>query len=420
MAVELSELVKKKRCAFYNDLSHMNPMYAVAASGCTINAAQEVLRHKRNIYLLAIQFDHIIIGIDNITGFTKYTQVEIIGRVVTSEWFGKLVDAGIIILSGWGARRNPDMVNNQIEYASKYKSELKSRDYLRHIQLISASAEMVVRDPEDGEPDHIKYLLRRIRSTCDMFSICELHTIVDFIISTNERVGHVGTMDIFPIADKILLGKPDKEKAFYTAYYASWQDYSYDFYGPAITIDTAKISTIADGIQNKSGPPNTLYSPEFFFHFLNARLGDVCVYKILSMPPELLIRIRNGDWMVFVSEYHKYLESAEEVMWVCESVQSPDFLTDKKLMEIVTNEILSKMIISTVDAETWAAVVNSAINMAWMGTPIAPLARLLKDRINKIVHVGRQIGREHGWATECFFRKLENAANGGMVIQLGR
>ena len=65
----LSELTARKRCAMYNELSHMTPYYLTPDLRRPLDLEGEILFHKRNVYLLALTFDHILICTDNIAGF---------------------------------------------------------------------------------------------------------------------------------------------------------------------------------------------------------------------------------------------------------------------------------------------------------------------------------------------------------------
>jgi hypothetical protein len=68
----LGDLLTHKRYATYNELSHMTPYYLTPDLHRPLDLESELLFHKRNIYLPALTFDHIVICTDNIAAFTRF------------------------------------------------------------------------------------------------------------------------------------------------------------------------------------------------------------------------------------------------------------------------------------------------------------------------------------------------------------
>jgi hypothetical protein len=129
------------------------------------------------------------------------------------------------------------------------------------------------------------------------------------------------------------------------------------------------------------------------------------------MDVEALIKLRNGDWAIFIEEYHRSISHASKILWVIEEAMLPGFLSNEELMEKIVSSVLSDMTIHDFDVENYAAVIDSIFAIAMIKTPFGPFVRVLKSRINKAIHIFRSIMSRQKQSTESFFRKFERAMN---------
>lgn len=156
MARFLSEVTSRKRAVLYDELSHMNPRYASPLLQEHINIEQEVVYHERNLILLSLYFDYIVVLTGNILNFTNFLTQEVVSRVSQTDTFTKLVRSNIIVFSGWGARLTKDAISNQADYAKIFKPDLKSAEHISHIQSLAASTDLFFRESGVGEEDLVK------------------------------------------------------------------------------------------------------------------------------------------------------------------------------------------------------------------------------------------------------------------------
>src|ERR1700730_2569594 len=140
----LNELAEKRLCAIYNDLGHMSPYYMTPQRYPRLFFESEIQFHKRNLLLLSLLFDHVIIPTDNLLAFTRFLAKDVVSTVVTSPWFRELIEGGIVIFGGWGSSINMDMMKNQIEYSSLFRPELKEKSYVQYLSTLSGIADWVV------------------------------------------------------------------------------------------------------------------------------------------------------------------------------------------------------------------------------------------------------------------------------------
>jgi hypothetical protein len=80
----LSEVTSQKRAVLYDELSHMNPRYANPLLQESLNIEQQIAYHERNLILLSLYFDYIVILTGNILNFTNFLTQEVISRVCKS------------------------------------------------------------------------------------------------------------------------------------------------------------------------------------------------------------------------------------------------------------------------------------------------------------------------------------------------
>lgn len=232
MLSSLDELAAKETCAIYNDLSHINPRYLTPQNYEPAFHDEEVLYHKRNLILLSLYFDKIVICTDNILAFTRFLSKDVVSSVVMSPWFVELVQHGVIVLAGWGTSMSPDMMQNQVEYSGVYRPELKDKRYIEFLSALSDVATWVVREPGPGEREHVDYLRPLVQRSEGPFDLSDISFLSDLIDLTNESTGYVGTMEMFPFVDELYAANAQKSDSFYNSYYRSWHAYCAAHYAP--------------------------------------------------------------------------------------------------------------------------------------------------------------------------------------------
>lgn len=338
----LNELARNRRCAVYNDLGHISPYYLTPQRYPRLFFESEILFHKRNLLLLSLLFDHVIVPTDNLLAFTRFLSKDVVSTVVSSSWFQSLVESGIIMLAGWGSSLNKDMMGNQIEYSAIYRPELKEALYTQYLRALSESASWVIREPSYGESGHINYLLPHLWRLDGIVKPNEMFKIVEVVQKTQERVGFVGTMEIFPFIDKRYAGSPETSDAFYNAYYLSWHEYCAVEYAPAIPIQTYRLplplTRVALGNEGAHAIA-ALYSPDVFSGFLTRRFGNRLTTQLLTVDVRRFAKIRNGDWARFKDKYHECVNAASSLAWIAFHPRAEDLLRDEKLLDELVTEM---------------------------------------------------------------------------------
>ena len=342
MPSSLDELATRETCAIYNDLSHINPRYLTPQNYEPAFHDEEVLYHKRNLILLSLYFDRIIVCTDNILAFTRFLSKDVVSSVVMSSWFAELVEQGIVVLAGWGLSISHDMMNNQVEYSTMYRPELKDKRYIDFLSGLSGRATWVVREPGPGEREHINYLRPLIQRSEGPFDTKDISFLSKLMEGTNERTGYIGTMEMFPLIDESYGENAAKADSFYTSYYRSWHAYCAEHYSPAIPIHTRRIrlphASVLLQVEQKKVLA-VLYSPDIFQRYLIERFGHKLYNALLAVDVKQLAAIRNGDWARFKRRYHDYVIAASAVCWIAFHPHAHDLLMDEQIVDQLLQEI---------------------------------------------------------------------------------
>jgi hypothetical protein len=363
----------------------------------------------RNIYLLSLTFDHVLICTDNIAAFTRFASADIVTKVITSDWFRKLAEAGIIVLCGWGSNYGSDLMENQIAYSLRYRPELKPTHMLSVLRSMGKNANIVVREPSYGEKDHVLFLRDRIRYLEGQFTLDEVLLITELVEETQDQFGFVGTMEIFPTIDDVFLADPRKADSFYRAYYQSWQEYCTRYYTPAITVDSYRMqlpgrrTCLHRLISRDVEVISSLYAPEFFSAFLNSQIGGRVAVRLLDTRPERLIAVRNGDWKVFVERYHDCLESASQLAWIIAEANKLNLLADEKSLAEIVDSIFTLLDPNT-DFASLGSLLDAILRTVLGTTFVGPLFSIFRSRINqKFLSLAKSVGHRE---FTPFLRKL--------------
>lgn len=405
MLISLNELARGATCAIYNDLSHINPRYLTPQRYERAFHDEEVLYHKKNLILLSLYFDKIIICTDNILAFTRFLSKDVVSSVVMSKWFVNLVEQGIIVLAGWGSSISADMMKNQIEYSTIYRPELKEQRYIDFLVVLSQAASWVVREPSTGEREHVNYLRPLVLRSEGPFNISDIGFLSELIEDTNDSVGYVGTMEMFPFVDGLYGSSSEKVDSFYNNYYASWHTYCAKHYAPAIPIHTTRIQLPFERVVLPSGEEvlATLYSPDLFQRYLINRFGRELFSKIMAVDVNRLALIRNGDWKRFKHKYHSYIVAASRVCWIAFHPHAQELLSDERLLDNLVKDIF-KTADKDADLSALGTAIDVVLRLATGVAFMAPIFQLFRTKINQ--RLGRMLNAVVHREVEPFLRKL--------------
>lgn len=406
MSIPLDILVANETCAIYNDLSHINPRYLTPQKYEPAFHDEEVLYHKRNLILLSLYFDKIIICTDNILAFTRFLSKDIVSSVVMSPWFLELVEQGIIVLAGWGSSISPNMMKNQEEYSVIYRPELKDTRYIEFLSRLSGVATWIVREPGPGEREHINYLRPLVQRSEGPFDLDDIVFLSDLIEETNESTGYVGTMEMFPFIDELYSSQADKLDSFYNSYYTSWHAYCATHYAPAIPIHTSRIRLPYTSVASRTGQTPilaTLYSPDLFQRYLMQRFEPKLFNKILAVDIQQLVAIRNGDWARFKNRYNDYLVAASRVCWITSHPRAHELLSDDRIMDELVAEIF-RAAYKDADLSALGSAIDVVLRLVVGVAGVTPIFQLFKTQLNR--RIGRIVDSVTQRELEPYLKKL--------------
>jgi hypothetical protein len=334
---------KTQRSVFYDELSNMNPLYAVPAGGKGLWPLEAERRyHLRNLRLLSLYFDQIVIMTGNLLNFTNYTTRAIVLDVTSDRLFTSLCQSGVVIFCGWGISVSNDMVQNQVDYSRIYRPELKNTSTINQLCRIISSSELLIREESTGEEDFIYTFLKKLRMRSETSSQSEeWRRIEELTCTVNDEVGYLGTLEFFP---RLVNVDPVLRRQVHEIYLDAWIDYASARYYPIATYEIPRLRlnvfrTLPGRAEAAQDLASILLSPEYFQTFLLRFLTNDEYYRLLSLPGYRLIQLRNGDWEVFRDHYHAFLEACSRVLWRMQILQGlPAFDSIENIFESIIGE----------------------------------------------------------------------------------
>jgi hypothetical protein len=308
-----------QRSVFYDELSNMNPVYAVPSGGEALWPLEVERRyHLRNLRLLSLYFDHIVIMTGNLLNFTNHTTRAIVLEVTADRLFSAFCQSGVIIFCGWGTRISGDMLQNQVDYSRTYRPELKEADTINRLRQTISSGELLVREESSGEEDFIDTFLKKLRMRSERSPQPEdWRRIEGLSCLVHDRAGYLGTLEFFPQLEDL---NPALRKQVHETYFDAWIDYASERYYPIATYEIPRLRLNVFRATPRRGDPaqalaSILLSPEYFQAFLLRFVTKDEYYRLINLPCNRLIQLRNEDWEIFREHYHTYLEACSKILW---------------------------------------------------------------------------------------------------------
>ncbi|WP_162901318.1 hypothetical protein [Breoghania sp. L-A4] len=346
----MTDHIAGRKCALYNELSHMTPYYLHHASPEEINAKSEAIFHLNNIKLLCLYFDKIFIPIENILSFANRRNMLVVQQVVTSDQFKQLLELGIVNLCGWGANDSGTMLEKGFSYATKEYAHLKEDKYLKRVESIARINPLVTRDSSRFDIGHDRFLLETLSLLDNPIYRSNLENGAGFVRQFYNSYSYIGSLEFYKWMDSNNLAE-DLSSAFYKSYYRAWQDYCYQNYAPVITVNSERIrySYGEINIGSEDNPvfvKAMLYSPAIFMRFLDWQLGRDVSRKLIRLSPTNIQTIRNGDgaWHRFKDKYHSCVEASSDIFDLEKEVWHLRHELDEESTKLILNSLFENRI----------------------------------------------------------------------------
>lgn len=311
------QIAARKRCALYNELSHMTPYYLYDDNSWKFNLEREVKFHLNVLTLLSLYFDYIFIPIENLCSFANRRNKLVVENVVLSTKFTEMHKLGIIKICGWGVNNNQNMYDNAMRYSMKFYSELKSKDYVTKFENITKSSQIYIRDSTGFDIGHDMKLLRALSLMDNAVHEKVLQSIKIFVREFYFERSFIGSLEYYRQIEDVCIDQSLLKNLYYS-YYVAWNEYCLEYYQPVVTVSTNRIpySTSYINVGTEVEPcmiPAFLYSPKVFHSFLMWQIGPERIAKIFNLKVGKLDRLRNGDWSIFVEKYHTCINAVTNI-----------------------------------------------------------------------------------------------------------
>jgi hypothetical protein len=346
MAQLLTELTSRRRVAFYDDLGHLNPTYVFPDASERLNIDLEASFHLKNLRLISLYFDHIVFMLGNFLNLQNYTQRRILEKVISSADFRAMCDAGVIIFAGYGASDSAGMLHNQLDHAMRVMPEVKNETYRKSIHSVLSQSAHVIREPSPNSDTNVdQNFADYLRVAGEALNLQnEASDAITIAGDVKHHYGFLGTLEYFPRLQAL---SPNLRRQAAFSFYDAWRDYAEARYDRLVTVQSIRYAKLNETFLTSrrffgTELPSMLISPEFFEEVLKRFFPKRQFRRLMFADIRLVLGLRNGDWQVFVTEYHRLLQNAERTSAaVARAISEQSPTTSQELAKLAVDETLS-------------------------------------------------------------------------------
>lgn len=343
--LSLEELSKNNKVIWYEEMAQYSLRYMLRSSRFSLGSIDnEVLYHLKQLTLLSLYFDKIIIPTSALFNSTDRVIRNITLAVISSTKFEEMTRLGVVKICGWGAKTPYEMINNAQDFIGplSLNRNNESADYFLKISNILDVSNMVYRT-SSGVPDDNEAKIFRSKINTSVFITQEMADKIDKPITKSEKLLGMLTYSAF-IGDLEKLNFDEKiHSRILSTYYQSWLKNinmsNTDIYMYVENVDQISIENTIS--LNGKILYTFLYSPKIFENVLLKYLSQKELNAVQKMSHRTLNSLKNGDWEKFKSAYHNSLEALSGSISNTYIEYSPTQISNEEWSKRVFSEIAS-------------------------------------------------------------------------------
>ena len=375
------------------------------------NVNSEVEYHVRNLTLLSLYFDSIVITSATIFNVRDQFVSRIIFNFLAHERVREMLDIGVLKILGWGGGAAQDMFNAASEYAGKVLQI--QHDAERFIQLRSVFNPRYVVSRSSKMPDTdlaCKYI-QRLEDTSIVSEPSQLATIVDEVQRQHDRTKSLIAIEMLPSLDGVVLSESSLDIAklqLFGVTIEHMRDEIPDLwvYSPFLAAGLS-----AEATHTSQGAPRAfLLSPMIFGAFLNMHIDAKTFDLLMNDSYHTLQVLKNGDWRRFVKAYHEAIQDVSSALSLGMHL-SYDQLRDFKSQEWA-DKVVGRIKAEGADLDV-SAFIDSLVGIGsvLLAVPaLKPVAKLLTTAIgDRLSNAVSRLSKKHRGQISPFIIKLERA-----------
>ena len=406
----ISEIEYRERTILYEELAEYY-YHAVAPRRLfESSVSREVDYHVRNITLLSLYFDKIIVTSATVFNVRNEFVSRIISQFLAHQRVREMLDIGVLKILGWGGDTASDMFYAASQYASDVLQIRQSADTLALLRSIFHPRYAVSRSSEMPDTNLARKYIQRLENTGIVSEPAQLTAVTDEVHRQRDRTNSLIAIEVLPSLDQVILSEATRNTAKLQLFGVTIEHMRDEFpnlwvYSPFLTAGFS-----SEPSHSFQGAPRAfLLSPMIFGGFLNTQIDATTFSLLMNDSYRTLQSLKNGDWRRFVDAYHQSIEDLSNALLLGMHLSYddlPDFSAEQWAEKIVAR---IKAEGTDLDVSAFIDSLGSLGGILLAVPILKPIAKLLTIAIgDKLSRTVANLSKQGGQISP-FITKLERA-----------
>ncbi len=341
-----------KKIVMYEEIAEH---YQLSINNNELKGPKLVNQHVRNVLVLSLYFDQIIITSASLFHSKDAFTQNVIYSFLNEQIIKDMLELGVIVISGWGGVSYQSMYDSAADYA-KYQVCIDNipENNLNIIKqhFFEGFVKSRASDMPDLElPEKYKSILRETRLISNEYQH-DLMKIEKIIEEEQKQTNSLTSINFLDELSKSGVSKTAhnicKSSLFDLSLSHSTEQiqgaYIYEPLSKNINFERQALSETYVSTNNLDQPLAFLLSPDIFLHFLDKTVGGTVFNNMYNSQYKLLYNTRDESWRQFMNAYHlAVIEISKEVSIL---------LTDTQFLESIDNQ-----------RQYWGNKINTELSM---------------------------------------------------------
>lgn len=308
------EMKRLPKNVLYEELAEYYYRSISSARLSTSNVQQEIEYHLKNVTLLGLYFDSVLLTSATLFNVRSEFVDQVIKGFMSSPRVRDMLRLGALKIVGWGGDEGRTMFDAAKNYAGETLEIQRDKKTLTQLRSIFESDGAISRDKGMPDADLARKYIERLAASPLADNKRQLTLLTDEVERQRERTNSLIAVEILPSLDTIVVSESDARSAKLDLFGVSIQHmrdeipglwvYS-PFWAPSLALQANSLP---------GSPSAFLLSPMIFGSFLRRHIGPKTFTRIMSEPYAKLHRLKNGDWARFSDAYHAAVADVSEAM----------------------------------------------------------------------------------------------------------
>ena len=384
---------REKRMVLYEELAEYYYNIAATSRLKYSNVDIEAQYHVKNLILLSLYFDCILIASATIYNVRDEFVSKVITSLLTHSRVREMLQIGTLKIVGWGGGKSQEMFESATEYAGSVLGIKKNSKELATIKSIFDNSHVISRSQDMPDQNLAEKYKERLSSTTYIRNKEQIEKVFSVVDEQYALTGSLIAIEMIPSLEKAQLTQDILDASKLELFGVTMEHMKNEIpniwvYSPflAATFNT-ELAHTASG-----SPRSFLLSPILFGNFLSGYIDGKTFQHLVNKSYYKLHKLKNGDWEQFKEAYH------QAVVEVSNTLELGMHLSGEELVKLDANQWAERVVaqIQVCKAELdFTVFIESlaSLGSAVLAVPfIQPLAKLfgallgkrMSNRINAI------------------------------------